>query len=75
METKSLEDKVEKQLGDSCCINSLGAMSEDYPLCKAMVNHDHNRIKASGEGKIGDEIDRELFEGIGLLKFSSEPKV
>ena len=27
-----------------------------------MVNHDHNRIKIHGEGKISDKIDRELLE-------------
>ena len=28
-----------------------------------MDNHDHNRIKSQGERKVGDEINRELFEG------------
>ena len=27
-----------------------------------MVNHDHNRIKTLGEGEVGDEVDRDLFE-------------
>ena len=27
-----------------------------------MVDHDHNRIKPGGKGKIGDEINRKLLE-------------
>ena len=27
-----------------------------------MVNHNHKRIKAQGEGEVGDEIDWESFE-------------
>ena len=36
--------------------------SKDYPLHKAVVNHDHQGIMARGWGKIGDEVDRELSE-------------
>ena len=28
-----------------------------------MVDHDHNRIKPRREGEVGDEVNRELFEG------------
>ena len=52
-------------MGDSCSINGFRARSEDYPLCKAMVDHDHNRIKPRIEREVSDEINRELFEGEG----------
>ena len=63
MQSKPFEDKVEKQLGDSCGINSLRARGKDYPLRKAMVNHNHNRIKPRREREVGDEVNRELLEG------------
>ena len=56
------EDEVEEQLGDSCGINGFQTRSENYPLCKAMVDHDHNRIEAGGRREISDEVDRELFK-------------
>ena len=37
--------------------------AENYPLHKAMVNHDQQRIKAKGGGEIGDEVTRDLLEG------------
>ena len=46
VQSKSFEDKVKKQLGDSCSIDSCRARSEDYPLHKAMVDHDHDRIES-----------------------------
>ena len=63
MWSKLFEDKIEKQLGNSCSIYSFRARGEDYPLCKAMVNHDHDRIKPRREWEVGDEVNRELFEG------------
>ena len=63
MKTEAFEYKVKKQLGDSCSINSLLAGCKDYPLSKAMVDHDHDRIKACRGRKVRDEVDRELFKG------------
>ena len=34
-----------------------------HPLHKAMVDHNHNRIKSRGKREISDEINRKLFEG------------
>ena len=56
------EDEVEEQLGDSCGSNGFQTRSENYPLCKAMVDHNHNRIEARGRREISDEVDRELFK-------------
>ena len=52
-----------EKLGDSGSINGFGARNKDYPLHKAMVDHDQDRIKTRGGRKICDEVDRELAEG------------
>ena len=39
--------------------------AENYPLCKAVVDHDQERIKARGGGKIRDEIAGQLLEWTG----------
>ena len=62
MKTEAFEYKVKKQLSNSCSVNSLLARCKNYPLCKAMVDHDHDRIKARGRREVGDEVDGELFE-------------
>ena len=63
MKTKVFEYEVKKQLGNSCSVNGLLARSKNYPLSKAMVDHDHDRIKSRRGREGGDEVDRELFEG------------
>ena len=54
------KDMGKKKLGNAGSINVFGAGSKNYPLCKAMVDHDHQGIMASGWGEIGDEVNREL---------------
>ena len=69
VKTEAFEYEVKKQLGNSCCVNGLLARCKNYPLCKAMVDHDHDRIKSRRGGEVGDEVNRELFKGerdIGL---------
>ena len=63
MKTKVFEHKVKKQLGNSCSVNGLLARCKNYPLCKAMVDHDHDRIKACRGREIGDEVNRKLLKG------------
>ena len=63
MKTEAFEYKVKKQLSNSCSINGLLARCKNYPLSKAMVDHDHDRIKSRGRREVGDEVDGELFEG------------
>ena len=62
METKSFEYEVKKQLSNSRSVNGFLARSKNYPLSKAMVDHDHDRIKARGRGEVGDEVNGELFK-------------
>ena len=69
MKTKVFEYKVKKQLGNSCSVNGLVARCKNYPLHKAMVDHNHDRIKSCRRREIGDEVNRQLFKGecdIGL---------
>ena len=63
MKTKAFEYEVKKQLGNPCSVNSLLARCKNYPLHKAMVNHDHDIIKACQWRKIGDEVNRKLLKG------------
>ena len=59
------KDMGKKELGNASSINVFGAGSEDYPLCKAVVNHNHQGIMACIWGKIGDEINGKLLEWKG----------
>ena len=63
MKSKAFKYMVEKELSNSIHINSLGARNQYYPLCKAMVDHDHEGVITMRKGKVSDEVDRELLEG------------
>ena len=62
MKAKAFEYIVKKELGDSGCITGFGARSKNHPLCKAMVDYDHDRIKIRGWRKVSDKVDGELLE-------------
>ena len=62
MKTEAFEYEVKKQLSNSCSVNGLLARCKNYPLSKAMVDHDHDRVKSRGRREVGDEVDGELFE-------------
>ena len=57
MKTEAFEYKVKKQLGNSCGVNGLLARCKNYPLHKAMVDHDHDRIKPRRRREVGDEVN------------------
>ena len=59
---------VEKKLGYSCGIYGFGTRDENYPLTKAMVDHNHDRIKTIDWWKVGDKIDRKVLEGARAFK-------
>ena len=40
-------------------------VGQNQPLSKPMVDHDQEGIKAGGRGKVGDEVTKDLLEGIG----------
>ena len=63
MKTEAFEYEVKKQLGNSCSVHGLLARCKNYPLSKAMVDHDHDRIKSRRRREISDEVNGELFKG------------
>ena len=65
METEAFKDMGKKKLGNAGSIGVFGAGSKNYPLCKAVVNHNHQGIMAGRWGKISDEVDGELPEWKG----------
>ena len=42
--------------------------AENYPLCKAMVDHDQQGIKARGSREIGDEVTGDLLEEVRRVR-------
>ena len=53
----------EKEFGYSHGINCFGTGDNDYPLHKAVVDHDQNRIFTTDFWEVSDEVDGDLFEG------------
>ena len=41
MKSEASEYMVEKELGDTVRVDGFRTMGQDYPLRKAMVDHDH----------------------------------
>ena len=63
MQTESFEDMGEKEFSYPQGVNCFGARDDDYPLHKAMVDHDQNRIFATNFREVSDEVEQYLFEG------------
>ena len=57
MKVKAFEYIVKKELGNSSCVTHFGARSKNHPLCKAVVDYDHDRIKIRGWWNICDKVD------------------
>ena len=74
METKPFEYKVQKQLGNSCGVNGFMARCKNYPLCKAMVDHDHDRIKPRGRREVSNEVNGQLFKREGDIGLDWEQR-
>ena len=56
------EDLVKIEGGDPFGGNSFLGRAENYPLSKAMVYYDHERIEAAGYGEVRDKIAGDLLE-------------
>ena len=54
-----MKEKGGYPFGGDCFLSG----AENYPLCKAMVDHDQQRIKARGSREVGDQVTRDLLEG------------
>ena len=65
MEAEAFKDMGKKKLGNASSINVFRAGSENYPLRKAMVDHNHQGIMTGRWGKISDEVNGELPEWEG----------
>ena len=61
--SKVKKDFVEEKRSDSLSGDGFLGWAKDYPLSKAMVDHDQERIEAGRKGEIGDEITGNLLEG------------
>ena len=61
--SKTKEDLVEKEGGDSLGGDGFLGGAKNYPLSKPMVDHDQERVKAQGDGEVSDEIAGDLLEG------------
>ena len=67
--SKVKEDFVEKERGDSLGGDRFLGRAKNHPLSKPMVDHDQERVKARGDGEVGDEIARDLLEGARSDRF------
>ena len=54
---------MEKESGYSFSSDRFLSGAENYPLCKAMVDHDQQRVKARGGREVSDQVARDLLEG------------
>ena len=60
---------MEKEGGYSLGGDRFLSGAENYPLRKAMVDHDQQRVKARGNGEVGDKVTRDLLEGTRSVGF------
>ena len=67
METKSKEYVFEKEFGHSFGIYGFSAWSENYPLRKTVVNHDHERIISTRGQEISNQINGQLLKQLGAV--------
>ena len=56
---------MEEKGSDSLRGRSFLGGAENYPLCKSVVDHDQESIKAFRRWEVGDEVTRYLLEGTG----------
>ena len=62
MKAEMKENVFEKEFGNSFGIDGFVAWGENYPLRKAVVDHDQEGIETGGGRQIGDKVNRELLE-------------
>ena len=58
------KDIFEEKFSNSLCINGFIARGENYPLQKAVVDHDQKGTKTIRQWKVGDEVNGELLERV-----------
>ena len=73
VKSKMKVDFVEEEGGYSFSGDCFLSWAENYPLHKAMVDHDQQEIKAGGSGEVSDQVTRDLLEGArGMRSDQSE---
>ena len=50
MEAKPFEDVLEKEFPYPSCIDGFRTRDDNYPLCQAVVDHDHNGVLSFYKG-------------------------
>ena len=65
MEVYFVEKECCYSFGSDCFLSGV----ENYLLCKAMVNHNQQRVKTRGRGEIGDQVTQDLLEGVRGVGF------
>ena len=55
---------MEKECSDSFGGDCFLSGAENHPLCKAMVDHNQQRVKARGSKEVGDQVTGDLLEGM-----------
>ena len=63
VQTEAEKYFVEKEGGNSLSRDSFLRWAENYPLTKAVVHHNQERVKTRGGGKVSDEVTKNLMEG------------
>ena len=56
-------DFIEKKSGYPFGGDHFFGRAENYPFCKAMVDHNQQGIKTGEGGEVGDKVTRDLLEG------------
>ena len=65
IESKMEVDLMEKKGSYPFGSDGLSSVTENYPFCKTMVNHNQQGIKAGRDREVGDEVTGDLLEGTG----------
>ena len=74
VESEAQVDFVEKEGGYPLGGDSFLCGAENYPLCEAMVDHDQQGIEARGSRKVGDQVARDLLEGVRGMGFDQSER-
>ena len=55
---------MKKESGYPFSSDGLFSGAENYPLHKAMVDHDQQGVETGGGRKVHDQVTRDLLEGV-----------
>ena len=68
MESETFEDMGEKEFSNSGHVNVFRARDDDYPLCKAVVDHNHNGVHSAYFREISNKVYGELLKRKGCRR-------